>query len=439
METIFALATAPGRSGVAIIRISGTAAQSALAALGVNAHPAPRSAQFSVLKNANGETIDEALLLWFPAPASFTGENVLELHLHGSRAVIAEVTERLSALPGFRPAGPGEFTRRALLNGKMDLAEAEGLMDLIEAETRQQKLQALHFMEGRASAFFEDVRSRIIKALAHLEAYIDFPDEDIPPSVLTGLSDEIDTLAAIIRAQLDDNHYGEKIRDGIHIAIVGAPNAGKSSLLNTLARREAAIVSHIAGTTRDVVEVHLNIGGYPVVLADTAGIRETTDEIEREGIRRSMQRAGAADLTLVLLDAASGDSQTVITRLITPLSIVLLNKSDIAVSPALQFLDLGAIPISAKTGQGVELLIERLNVLLASIIPGREPSVITRARHRVHLSNALEYLTNFTSVTEVELKCEELRRAANDIGRITGRIDVEDVLDVVFSSFCIGK
>ena len=321
----------------------------------------------------------------------------------------------------------------------MDLAEAEGLMDLIEAETRQQKLQALHFMEGRASAFFEDVRSRIIKALAHLEAYIDFPDEDIPPSVLTGLSDEIDTLAAIIRAQLDDNHYGEKIRDGIHIAIVGAPNAGKSSLLNTLARREAAIVSHIAGTTRDVVEVHLNIGGYPVVLADTAGIRETTDEIEREGIRRSMQRAGAADLTLVLLDAASGDSQTVITRLITPLSIVLLNKSDIAVSPALQFLDLGAIPISAKTGQGVELLIERLNVLLASIIPGREPSVITRARHRVHLSNALEYLTNFTSVTEVELKCEELRRAANDIGRITGRIDVEDVLDVVFSSFCIGK
>lgn len=439
MDTIFALATAPGKSGVAVIRISGNAAKNALAAFGVNEIPVPRIATLATLKQDN-EAIEKALLLYFPAPHSFTGEDVVEIHCHGSRAVIKKLIGLLAALPGLRMAEPGEFARRAFLNGKMDLTAAEGLADLIDAETEAQRKQAMRSMDGDAARFYEELRESILHTLAFLEAYIDFPDEDIPEEVLGEIDAEIQSAIQTATSQLSGSEASERIREGICIAILGAPNAGKSSLMNLLARRDVAIVSGIAGTTRDVIEVHLDIKGYPVVLADTAGIRENTDSIEQEGIRRSLERAKTADIKLLVLDATSPLSQD-IASIASGNTIIILNKSDLApqnnVMPVY-----GVMPIlfSVKERSGVDELLQAIEHRILATVP-QEESFVTHSRHRAHLTAALTHLTRYEGLRAqgLELRCEELRRAATEVGRITGKITSDEVLGHIFSSFCIGK
>lgn len=454
--TIFATATAPGRAGVAVIRISGPAATTAYAAFGVP-RPAPRQAVHARLRHPDSrEWVDDALILHFPAPRSYTGEDVVELHLHGSRAVLREVTEILSALPGFRLAEPGEFTRRAYLNGKMDLMAAEGVMDLIDAETSMQKRQAARQMHGEVQDFYTALRVEIVESMALLEAYIDFPDEEIPESVLSEMQRSVTAATTRIRGFLADNQRGQKIRDGIHIAIIGAPNAGKSTLLNWLARRDAAITSPTPGTTRDVVEVALDIGGYPVMLADTAGLRESDDAIEAEGIRRARARAADADLVLALFDAAALpglDAETL--NSLPPRGgelgrggdilehacvIPLISRSDLASSPLPALVSgVSALPISVTTGAGCDALMMEISNRVSLLFSTSEPPIITQARHRNALELALAALERVFSEPALELQCEHLRRAAMEIGKITGKIIPDELLGVIFGKFCIGK
>ena len=331
--TLFALSSAPGRAGVAVIRISGPAAGAALCALmGRTDPPAPRLATRARFRDPDsGEPLDDGLALWFPAPHSFTGEDVAELHGHGGRATVAALLDALSRRPGLAPAEPGAFTRRAFEAGKLDLTAVEGLADLIDAETAAQRRQALRQMDGALARLTEDWRDRLMRALAHLEATIDFSDEDLPETLMSSLLAEVGALASEITAHLAQPPRGERLRDGVHVAVLGPPNAGKSSLVNALARREAAIVSAIAGTTRDVVEVHLDLGGYPVVLADTAGLRESADVIEQEGVRRAHARAEVADVRLVLLDGATGGppDPALAPLLADPDALVVWTKTDL--------------------------------------------------------------------------------------------------------------
>ena len=433
--TIFALATAPGRAGVAVVRVSGPETASALKALAGNDLPRPRFASLRTLRDPRtGEALDDALVLWFPAPRSFTGEDVGELHLHGGRAVVAGVIEALGALPGLRVAEPGEFTRRAFENGKLDLTAAEGLADLVDAETSAQRRQALRQMEGALGRLYEGWRERLTRALAHIEADIDFPDEDLPSGVADAVRPVLEALATEIDDHLADGRRGERLREGLHIAIVGAPNAGKSSLLNALARREAAIVSARAGTTRDVIEVHLDLGGFPVVLADTAGLREAGDEIEEEGIRRALDRAARADVKIAVFDATAPlDAAT--RALIDADTVVVLNKTDLAPVAA----DIDALPVSARTGAGLRALEERLAAFSADRLAGTGAPALTRARHRAALEECRDALARALAAPLPELAAEDVRLASRALGRITGRVDVEDLLDVIFRDFCIGK
>jgi tRNA modification GTPase len=355
--TIFALASGAGRAGVAVIRVSGSdAARAFLELTGRNLPEARRMTLARLSDPRDKRLLDEALAAWFPGPDSFTGEDVVEFHLHGGRAVIAAILETLAALPGFRPAEPGEFTRRAFEKGKLDLTAAEGLADLVNAETEAQRRQAFRQMQGELGALYESWRNRLVRALAHLEASIDFSDEELPAGLLDGIAREATELRATIAAHLDDRRRGERLRDGIHVAILGAPNAGKSSLLNRLARRDAAIVSEIAGTTRDVVEVHLDLGGYPLVVADTAGLRDGGDPIEREGVRRARLRAEEADLKLAVFDAAlwpAVDASTA--RMVDDSTIVVLNKTDLRRPPAdARVGERPSLGVSARTGEGME-------------------------------------------------------------------------------------
>ncbi len=432
-HTIFALATPPGKSGVAVLRISGKGALPALQQLTGRHDWMPNKLTYSALGTYNSQLIDRGMAIYFKAPQSFTGEDVVELQVHGSLAVIRELLGVLGGLDGLRPAERGEFTRRALLNGKMDLVEAEGLADLIDAETTEQRHQALRQMQGDMSGFYERLRTEIIATLAHLEATIDFPDEDIPESVFAGLEAEVRAVIATISTTLAQHAAGERIREGISIVILGAPNSGKSSLLNALSKREAAIVSHHAGTTRDMIEVHLEIAGYPVILVDTAGLRETQDDIETEGIRRAVHRAAHADLRLVLFDGTQ-PPDTASRALLGEGAIAVITKSDLPQRHSLP----GAIALSATTGEGVETLLALIESRIVSGFSG-EGAMITRARHRALLMEAMRHLERFFTVPEVELKCEELRIAAHSIGKITGKIAIDDVLDVVFREFCIGK
>ncbi len=443
MDTIFALATAPIKSGVAIIRISGEAAANCASVVTKKSLPKPRLAQLSKFYNpANGELIDEGVILWFPAPASFTGEDVVELHTHGSLAVINEIFSVLSSIKGVRMAEPGEFSRRAFENNKMDLTEAEGLADLIDSETKAQAKQALLQKQGHLKILYEEWRSNIIKILAHVEAYIDFPDEEIPTDVVEQITGNVGNLIKSIETHLNDNRRGERLRSGLSVVILGAPNVGKSSLINCLARRDVAIVSDIAGTTRDIIEVHLDLKGYPVVLVDTAGIREKADLIEKEGIRRAIERSENADLKIVMFDAKDFPSVDIKTRkMIDSNSIVVINKVDegrkIAIPKELS--DYKPISISVNEKSGIDNL---LNCLENKAIKAMEVSsapVITRQRHRALLQDSLLCLKSFDLNKDIELVAEDLHGAASAIGKITGHIGVEDILDVVFSSFCIGK
>lgn len=450
-DTIFALASAPGRGGVAVIRLSGPQAGAALERLSGKPCPPPRLASRArFMDPRDGAVLDDGLVLWFPGPASFTGEDVVELQGHGGRAVTESLLDALCQIPGLRPAEAGEFSRRAFHNGKLDLTQAEAIADLVNAETAAQQRQALRQMDGALATLYDGWRSGLVRSLAHLEAYIDFPDEDLPPEVDQGARDGILSLAQAIDRHLADGHRGERLRDGLSVAIVGAPNAGKSSLVNALARRDAAIVSATAGTTRDVVEVHLDLGGYPVVLADTAGLRETAEDIEAEGIRRAQARAAQADLKVAVFDGTSWpqlDSHTV--NLVDDSTLVVINKGDqfdtaslLAALQAETALVAGQRPVlvSVKSGDGMTAFLATLEEAVKARLEshGSAPA-LTRARHRTALEDCATCLHRSLRAPALELMAEDLRLAARALGRITGRVDVEDLLDVIFRDFCIGK
>lgn len=446
--TIYALSSAPGPAGVAVVRLSGPQAADAVLALTGREVPKPRLASLRQLKDASGAMIDEALVLWFEQPHSFTGEDVAELHLHGGRAVLAALFARLGAMPGLRMAEAGEFSRRAFEHGRFDLTAAEGIGDLIAADTEAQRRQALRQMQGGLSALYDGWRNRLVHALAHLEADIDFSDEDLPEGVAAEVKPQLARLREEILAHMADSRRGERLRDGLMVAIVGAPNVGKSSLLNALARREAAIVSEIPGTTRDVIEVHLDLGGYPVILADTAGLRESADRIESEGMRRALARAEAADLKIVVIDAAEPASAIPpeSLALIDADAVVAANKSDIAVASQIATLAATPVqgravwPISVQSGAGMTDFLAALETEVKARIGLTASAPITRARHREALADCVAALDRFLAdAGSAELAAEDARLAARALGRITGRVDVEDLLDVIFRDFCIGK
>lgn len=377
--------------------------------------------------------LDDGLALFFPAPRSLTGEDVAELHVHGGRAVVSGVMAALRGL-GLRLAEPGEFTRRAFLNGKFDLTQAEAVADLAAAETEAQRRQALRQLDGALGDLYRGWSDRLLRVLAHLEAAIDFPDEDLPAEIERQVAHETAALGAEIAAHLADAHRGERLRDGIDIAVVGPPNAGKSSLLNRLARREAAITSPIPGTTRDVVEVAIDLAGFPVVLADTAGLRETGEAIEREGVRRALARAEKADLRLYVFDAAAPIAAEGAAAWPGGDTILVANKTDLADSRVPP----GAIAVSALTGDGIARLVSAVAERISARYDGAAP-VLTRARHREALEAAAEALMRAGNAPLPELKAEDLRLAWRSIARITGRADIEDLLDVIFAEFCLGK
>ena len=446
-DTIVALATGAGRAGVAVIRLSGPAAGATLSALTARDLPKPRTATREAFCDPRtGVSLDDGLALWFPGPHSFTGEDVVELHIHGGPAVIAAVIDAALSQPGVRPAEPGEYTRRAFENGKLDLAEAEGLADLVDAETEGQRRQALRQRRGALSAVYEGWRSRLIEAAALIEAEIDFPDEDLPGALAQRAGPILQALADDVGRHLDDAHRGERIRDGFRIAIIGPPNAGKSSLLNALAQREAAIVSDIPGTTRDVVEVRLVLVGFPVWLADTAGLREAADAIEAEGVRRALARAEEADLRIGVVDAGA-DAPGSITSVLGPNDLLVRSKLDLYGPPASRRPtpahagETPAVHVSATTGAGLRELEALIAAKVTNALGREEAPVLTRARHRRLVEEARAALLRAIPALEAgpELAAEDVRVAADQIGRLTGRIDVEDLLGEIFSSFCIGK
>jgi tRNA modification GTPase len=442
-DTIFALATAPGRGGVAVLRLSGRGAGPALSAV-AGGVPPPRVARRATFRDpASGETLDDGLSLFFPGPKSFTGEDVAEFHVHGGRAVVEALLEALGNIPGLRLAEPGEFTRRAFENGKLDLTAAEGLADLVAAETAAQRRQAQRQLAGALGRLYQGWRERLMRSLAHLEAEIDFPDEDLPVAAWQRMHGEVVELRAEIVAHLADDRRGERLRDGVSVAILGPPNAGKSSLMNALARRDVAITSAIAGTTRDVIEVALDLAGYPVVLADTAGLRPATDAVEAEGVRRAQARAAAADLRLVVIDASKPEEATLLGDAVTAETVVVANKIDLEPKDGGAWADrLGAGPavrLSVATGAGVRELLGRLEAAVAARLSAGGAPMITRARHRAALQDCVGSLDRAAASGRIELAAEDLRLAARALGRITGQVGVEDILDIIFREFCIGK
>jgi tRNA modification GTPase len=446
-DTIYALASARGVAGVAVVRVSGEKAFESLLALS-DPLPLPEARQASLRKLSDpslGKPIDEAVVLRFIGPNSFTGEDVVEYHLHGGRAVIEALMGALSKMPGHRMATGGEFTRRAFENGRMDLTAAEAVADLIAAETESQREQALAQMGGSLARLYDGWAQRLSKILAHVEADIDFPDEDLPQGIALTVRPQIRQIAFEIEQHMQDGRRGEILREGVKIAVVGAPNAGKSSLVNALSQREVAIVSDIPGTTRDVIEVHLNLGGYPVILADTAGLRPDQighsgqAGIEQEGIRRALAYAQNADIVLLLFDGAalpSLDPHSL--KLIDNRTMAYVTKGDVARSSA-RIRGESLPTLSVATGQGIDRLLSDLTRRVADTMGASERPYLTRARHREALNEALSALARAQDAMLPELVAEDLRLSLRWIGRITGRVDVEDLLDIIFRDFCIGK
>ncbi|NBC32676.1 MAG: tRNA uridine-5-carboxymethylaminomethyl(34) synthesis GTPase MnmE [Alphaproteobacteria bacterium] len=440
-DTIFAVATGAGRAAIAIVRLSGPQAGAALEALTGRPLPPPRHAALRTLREpGSGAVLDRGLVLWFPGPHSASGEDMAEFHVHGGRAVLAGLCAALAALPGLRPAEPGEFSRRAFEAGKLDLTEVEAIADLVDAETRAQQRQALRQMDGALSRLVEDWRTRLVRVLAHLEADLDFPDEDLPAGIAPAARAGLEALAAEMAAQLADDRRGERLREGLAIALIGPPNAGKSTLLNRLARREAAIVSERAGTTRDVIEVHMELDGLPVILADTAGLRETADAIEDEGVRRARARATAADVRVLVLDAGDWPPPPGLAELADADTLVVANKADRApVPPDADFAGRPVLPLSALTGDGLPALLDRLAAMAAARLGSGEAPALTRTRHRTALADCYGHLQAALAGSVAELVAEDVRLATRALGHITGRVDVEDLLDVIFRDLCIGK
>jgi tRNA modification GTPase len=440
-DTIFALSSGRPPVAIAVIRVSGPRARVALETL-AGGVPEPRRAGFARLRDRpGGDVLDEAVTLWFPGPNSETGEDVAEFQVHGGRAVIAAVLAALGHIGGLRPAEPGEFTRRAFENGRLDLTAVEGLADLIYAETEAQRCQAYRQLAGTLGKRAESWRSQLIEAQALVEAGIDFSDEsDVPEKLLEPALATARTLRDDIAAALADENRGERLREGLVVAIAGPPNAGKSSLINRLARRDVAIVTPHAGTTRDVIEVHLDLDGYPVTLLDTAGIRETEDPVEIEGVRRARERAATADLVLWVTDATAGAGDDVEASGSEVWQV--RNKIDLLHSEPSPCRSARVLGISALTGAGLAELIAALARHAESSLAGAETSLVTRERHRVALRKVVEALDRALAETPAgreDIVAEELRLAARELGRLTGRVDVEEVLDVIFRDFCIGK
>jgi tRNA modification GTPase len=431
-DTVFALATAPGRAALAIVRLSGPRVRFAVETL-AGSCPPPRRASLRRLRDEAGAVIDEAIVLFLPAPASPTGEDVGELHIHGGRAVTVAVLDRLGALPGLRPARPGEFSRRAVENGRLDLTSAEGIADLVAAETSAQRRQAVAQAGGGLERAARDWRATLLRALALLEAEIDFPDEDDVPAQRQAVAAMLRELDGAIRSTLADAERGERLREGARIVIAGPANAGKSTLLNALAAREVAIVTPVAGTTRDLLDVALDLDGYPAVLTDTAGIRPTDDFVERIGVERARQAADGADIVLWLQPVdRPGETPP---ELGGATVVVVSSKADLGTAPD------RTLPVSAATGEGLSTLRARLAELVGERLGGSEPALVTRARHREELATVLDEIAVVLAEPDlpIEFAAEHVRRAVGAIGRLTGAVDLDEVFDLIFSEFCIGK
>jgi tRNA modification GTPase len=442
--TIYALSSGPGISGIAVIRVSGKDTSEVIKQIIGENLPSPRVATLKKFNKIDtNELIDEGVIIWFPGPNSYTGEDLAEFHVHGSRAVVSALHSSISKIKNCRLAEPGEFTKIAFQNGKINLLKAESIADLVSSETEIQRKQAIKIMSGKSSDQFNSWREKLLKILSHIEAKIDFPDEDLPKDILSEIQKTSDQISSEIKKILDDQKVGERIREGFKIAIVGPINAGKSSLLNYLSKRDVAIVSEIAGTTRDVIETHLNLDGYPVVVSDTAGIRDSKNEIEKKGIKLALNRAEDADLKLVIIDAKNVDFTGVLKDLVDENAILVVNKSDLLngkLNDKLKKYD--HILISIKNNSNLDKLILKIKSKLENKFLSHGDILITRERHRQHLKQCLTHLKNFKNKNgseEFDKAAEDLRLATRHLGMIVGKVDVEEILGSIFNDFCIGK
>ena len=442
--TIYALSSGPGISGVAVIRVSGKNTAEVVKKITGSRLPMPRVATLKKFnKNGGKELIDEGVIIWFPAPNSYTGEDLAEFHVHGSRAVINAMHLAISKIKNCRLAEPGEFTKRAFQNGRINLLKAESIADLISSETEIQRKQAIKIMSGKSSDKFNSWRDKLLKILSHVEAKIDFPEEDLPKNLIKEIQKTSNEVLNEIKKTLDDQKVGERIREGFKIAILGPPNSGKSSLLNYLSKRDAAIVSEIAGTTRDVIETHLNLDGYPVILSDTAGIRSSKNEIEKKGIKIALKRAEDADLRLVIISAKNVDFNSVLRKLLIKNAILVLNKSDLIkgkLNSKLKKYD--HVLISIKKNTNLNSLILKIKSKLKNKFSTNEDILITRERHRQNLINCVQHLEKFKKkklAQDFDKGAEDLRLATRHLGMIVGKVDVEELLGSIFNDFCIGK
>jgi len=442
--TIYALSSGPGLSGIAVIRVSGSKAKKVITELTKGKFPEPRIATLKKINNINtNELIDEGIIIWFPGPESYTGEDLAEFHVHGSRAVIESIQNSISNIADCRLAEPGEFTKLAFQNNKINLLKAESIGDLIASETEIQRKQAAKIMTGESNKKFNEWRNGLLKILSNLEAKIDFPEDNLPKDILKNIKNVSMKIRLEIKKTLEDQKVGELIRQGFKIAIVGPTNAGKSSLLNYLSRREVAIVSEIAGTTRDVIETHLNIDGFPVVISDTAGIRNSKDEIEKKGIKLALKKAEDADLNIVVVDPKSIDFKGFLKDIISKKSIIVVNKSDLGVNDIKKnFKKYKPIFISIKDELNIDKLITEIKKKLKNQFINSEEILITRERHRQHLEQCFSHLVNFEKKKDAEdfdKAAEDLRLATRHLGMIVGKVDVEEILGSIFNDFCIGK
>ena len=442
--TIYALSSGPGIAGISVIRVSGSKTKDVIINLTQQAEPEPRVATLRKFnKINNNELIDEGILIWFPGPNSYTGEDMAEFHVHGSKAVVDTIQAAISKIDGCRLADPGEFTKIAFQNGKINLLQAESISDLISSETEIQRQQAIKIMSGKSSDKFNSLRSRLIKILSNVEAKIDFPEDDLPNDILENIHIETDNIKIEIEKILNDQRMGERIREGFKIAIIGPTNAGKSSLLNYLSRRDIAIVSEIAGTTRDVIEAHLNLDGLPVIVSDTAGIRVSKDEIEKKGIKLALEKAENADLNIIVIEPKSVDFTDFFNQSTIDKAILVINKSDLVFKEINEEIKkYNPIFISVKEEKNLDKLIEMIKESLKNKFISSEDIYITRERHRSNLKNCVEHLKNFQekkSLQDFDKGAEDLRLATRYLGMIVGKVDVEEVLGSIFNDFCIGK
>lgn len=443
-KTIYALSTIFGKSGIAVIRISGDKAFSFFAAM-TEINPLniePRKLYLTkIIDSVSHETLDKCPVVAFKAPHSFTGEDTVEINCHGSKAVIRSILSALSALPDFRLAEPGEYSRRAFYNGKMDLTEADGLADLIEAETSLQQKTALQQMGGTLLSLYDSWREELVSLLAYIEAYIDFPDEEIPQDTVFKIENTVFKMIEVISKHIDDNKVEERLRDGFHVVIAGPTNAGKSSLINAIVKRSVAIVSDIAGTTRDVIDAYVDLNGFPVVFSDTAGLRETEDSIERIGIELAREKIAAADFKIFIFDAENTSPDIFKPYISAEQNYILVaNKTDkIDASRQGELQNLGCLLISAKHNENITEITDRLYNYFNSIYSSASTHLMTRRRYKEALNECLDNLRRFNLQKEIELAAEDIRLATRAIGKITGRVEVDEILDKIFSSFCIGK